>query len=98
MEANNFHGSHEGRDTSYLFLLKFCSHRWLENTKAITQIMEIWNYIGKFFTWLEENKKILSKDEILIIIRKALKMCSTIAILEFCLCILKEVEPFLELF
>ena len=60
--------------------------------------MEIWNYLEKYFTWLEENKKFPAKDERFIRIKKALKHCTSKAIFEFSLCMMKDIEPFVELF
>ena len=48
--------SHEGRDTSYLFPLKYCGHRRLENGKAIGRIIEILLYIKQYLKELKEKK------------------------------------------
>ena len=39
LEANDLEESHEGKSTAYLFVLKYCGHRWLENGKVIKQLM-----------------------------------------------------------
>ena len=38
--------------------------------------MEKWDYMGKYFPWLEQKRKFLSEDERFISIRKALKTCT----------------------
>ena len=48
--------SHEGRDTSYLFPLKYCGHRRLENGKAIGRIIEILLYMKHYLKELKEKK------------------------------------------
>ena len=48
--------SHEGRDTSYLFPLKYCGHRRLENGKAIGRIIDILLYIKQYLKELKEKK------------------------------------------
>ena len=50
--ANDFQSIHEGKDTLYLFPLKFYGHRWLENTNMICRILEIFPYLKKYFKWL----------------------------------------------
>ena len=45
LKCNDLLVSHEGKDTSYLFPVKDCGHRWLENGKAIGRIIEIRPYI-----------------------------------------------------
>ena len=45
LKFNDLFVSHEGKDTSCLFPLKDCRHRWLENGKAIGRIIEILPYI-----------------------------------------------------
>ena len=47
--AANLHESYEGRDTTNLFLLNFCGHRWLENGAAIKRLLEIWGNMKKYF-------------------------------------------------
>ena len=65
LQANDLHDAHEGKDTSYLFPLKFCGHRWLENTKVISRIIDILPYLQKYFQWLLTEKKIPKKNELL---------------------------------
>ena len=63
LQANDLHDAHEGKDTSYLFSLKFCGHRWLENTKVTSRIIDIFPYLQNYFQWLLTEKKIPKKDE-----------------------------------
>ena len=45
LEVNDLLESHLGRDSSYLFPLKYCGHRWMKNTKAITRVKEISDHL-----------------------------------------------------
>ena len=93
LEANGLHESHDGQDTAYLFPLKLCGHRWLENSKAIIRMLEIWEYIRKYFSFLETEKQFPKKDERFIRIRILFGLHTTEAMLQFSLCILKDIEP-----
>ena len=57
LQANDIHVSHEGRDKSYLFPLKFCGHRWLENSKSLNRILEIFDKLKNYFSWLETQRR-----------------------------------------
>ena len=50
LQANDLHDAHEGKDTSYQFPSKFCGHRWLENTKVISRIIDIFPYLQQIFS------------------------------------------------
>ena len=60
--------SHEGKDTSYLFPLKYCEHRWLENWKAIGRIMVILPYIKQHLKELKEKKAFPENDDQFILV------------------------------
>ena len=98
LTANNLHSSHVGKDTSYLFPLKFCGHRWLENSKAISRILDIFPYLQKCFGWLSDEKKMPKKGERFSQIQSYLLDPISTAILQFCLSVMQELEPFLVLF
>ena len=98
LTVNDLHSSHVGKDTSYLFLLKFCGHRWLENSKAISRILDIFPYLQKYFGWLSDEKKMPKKDERFSQIQSYLSDPILTAILQFCLNVMQELEPFLVLF
>ena len=42
LQPNDLHELHQGRSTRHFFLLKSCEHLWLENSKSVTEIIEIW--------------------------------------------------------
>ena len=86
------------KDTSYLFPLKFCGHRWLENSKAISRILDIFPYLQKYFGWLSDEKKMPKKDERFSRSQSYLSDPISTAILQFCLRVMQELEPFLVLF
>ena len=98
LTADDLHSSHVGKDTSYLFSLKFCGHRWLENSKAISRILDIFPYLQKYFGWLSNEKKMPKKDERFSQIQSYLSDPISTAILQFCLSVMQELEPFLLLF
>ena len=98
LQANNLHASNDGRNTSYLFPLKSCGHRWLENSKSINRILEIFDKLKNYFSWLETQKKVPKDDNRFIRIKKFLSSQTTEAILNFSLTILNDVQPFLSFF
>ena len=63
MEANDLQDSHIGKDAVYLFPLKFCGHRWLENSKAIIRINKISKHMVGYMDYIIEKKRMPSKDE-----------------------------------
>ena len=98
LTANDLHSSHVGKDTSYLFPLKFCGHRWLENSEAISRILDVFPYLQKYFAWLSGEKKMSKKDERFSQIQSYLSGPISTAILQFCLSVMQVLEPFLVLF
>ena len=101
LQANDLHDSHEGRDTGYLFPLKFCGHRWLENSKAINRLLEIVPKVKTYFAWLEDNKKFtksMKEDKRFIRIKTCLASPLLDAILHFSLSVINDVEPLLLMF
>ena len=86
------------KDTSYLFPLKFCRHRWLENIKVISRIIDIFPYLQKYFQWLLTEKKIPKKDERFEFLKVYLADPISPAILQFALSVMELLEPFLTLF
>ena len=97
LKVNNLHSAHEAKDSSYLFPLKFCGHRWLENGEAITRIIEIAPYLKKYMDFLVK-EKVPKKDDRFERIKLFLADPVSPAILQFALIIMKELESFLELF
>ena len=101
LAANNLDTAHKGKDTLYLFPLKFCGHRWLENVKCLERAVEIIPYLTVYFNFLVREKKMPKKDE-------RFELVSTFfffyqnhmhqPFLQFSLCIMRDFEPYLELF
>ena len=98
LASNDLHEKHEGRDTAYLFPLKFCGHRWLKNSPAITRLLEILPYLKKYFIWLVEHKKMPKDDNRFTHIKQKLNWCITEPMLKFSLCIMNELDPILSIF
>ena len=63
MKANGQLEAHEGKNSAYLFPLKYCSHRWLENGKAMKRIMNIEPKIKSYFKFLNDAEKFPTKDD-----------------------------------
>ena len=95
---NGFHETHAGKNTGYLFPLKFCGFRWLENSACITTLLEIIPYIKIYFTWLEDNKKMPKDDNRFLNIKQKINLCTTEPMLKFSLCIMNELDPVLSIF
>ena len=96
--ATGFRETHEGKNTGYLFPLKFCGFRWLENSPCITSLLEIIPYIKIYFTWLEDNKKIPKDDNWFLNNKQNINLCTTEPMLKFSLCIMNELDPVLSIF
>ena len=93
LEGNDLQESHEGKYTTYLFPLKHYGHRWLENRSAVKRLVDIQPYLKQYFEYLTENKKFPKKDDRFVF----LKLIINLAILEFSLCDINDVEPLLKL-
>ena len=98
LKVNDLHSALEAKDSSYLFPSKFYGHRWLENGKAITRIIEIAPYLKRYMDFLVKEKKVPKKDDRFVRIKLFLADPVSPAILQFALSIMKELESFLELF
>ena len=61
--VNELHEEHTGKSSSYLFPMKYCGHRWLENGKAIKRIMDIKPKVVKYLNDLKEKKKFPKKEK-----------------------------------
>ena len=96
LQANNFHELRERRNSDYLFPLKFCEYLWLENSKVVNKIIEIWGNLRKHFKYLQPQKTLTKYEDIQI--RKILGLGITQAILHFSLIIINDLEPLLVLF
>ena len=81
-----------------LFLLCLIDDRWLENTKVISRIIDIFAYLQKYFQWLLTEKKIPKKDECFEFLKVYLAGPISPAILQFALSVMELLEPFLTLF
>ena len=98
LDANDLLETHTTKDASYLFPVKFCGHRWLENGKALKRAIEINENLKAFFKDLRENDKIPEKDDRFINSIEKLGSPMHLATLQFSLCITNEIEPFLTFF
>ena len=85
LSSNDLHCSHVGKDSSYLVPLKFCGHRWLENSKAISRILEIYPYLQTYFKCLSAEKKMPKDDERFQLVQTYLNNPISLAILHFSL-------------
>ena len=92
---NYIHESHEGKDTNYLFPLKYCGHRWLENGKVMSRFIEVLSLVRKYIDGL---KKLPKNDERFVIVKEACQNPVFICILKFSLSVANYLEPFLKLF
>ena len=81
-----------------LFLLCLIDDRWLENTKVISRIIDIFAYLQKYLQWLLTEKKIPKKDECFEFLKVYLAGPISPAILQFALSVMELLEPFLTLF
>ena len=95
---NDLLESHLGRDSPYLFPLKYCGHRRLENTKAITKVKEISDHLQAYVEDLASKKKLPKNYDRFERIKSFSGNPTGPAVLEFNLSVMKEIEPFLELF
>ena len=86
--------SHEGKDTSYLFPLKYCGYRWLENGKAVVRIIEILPYIKQY---LKEKKAFHENHDRLVLVYQMVNSHLLLPILEFSKSIMNVIELFLIL-
>ena len=66
--SNELHESHEGKETNYLFPLKYCGHSWLENGKIMSRLIEILHLVRKYIDSLKELPK---NGERFIVLKKA---------------------------
>ena len=95
LQINELHESHEGKDTNYMFPLKYCGHRWLENGKVVSRLMEKLQLVHKY---IDSFKKLPKNDERFTVVKEACHNPVFKAILQFSLCIANDLEPFLKLF
>ena len=93
--ANELHESHDGKDTNYLFPLKYCGHMWLENGKVMSRLIEILQMVCKY---IDSLKKVPKNDERFTVVKEACHNPIFICILQFSLCVANNLEPFLKLF
>lgn len=49
LKSNNLEDEHNEKSAAYLFPLKFCGHRWLENSAVIARIL---NIMDKLVTYI----------------------------------------------
>ena len=91
LKCNDLFPLHEGKGTSYLFPLKYCGHRWLENRKAIGRIIYILLYIKQFLKELKEKKAFSENDHLLLLILEFSK--SIMNFLELFLTLLQAERP-----
>ena len=61
LNINELLESLESKRVAYLFSLKFCRRRWLENRKALKRAIELHSYFKRYFSYLNEGKKIPPK-------------------------------------
>ena len=95
LKCNDLFVSHEGKDTSYLFPLKYCGYRWLENGKAVVRIIEILPYIKQY---LKEKKAFHENHDRLVLVYQMVNSHLLLPILEFSKSIMNVMELFLILF
>ena len=75
--------------------LKYCKHRWLENVKVMSRLMEKLQLVRKYIVSF---KKLPKNDERFTVVKEACHHPVFKAILQFSLCIANDLEPFLKLF
>ena len=71
---------------------------WLESTKVISRIIDIFPYLQKYFQWLLTEKKIPKKDEHFEFLKVYLADPISPAISQFALSVMELLESFLRLF
>ena len=98
LKCNYLFLSHEGKDTSYFFPLKYCEHRWLENWNAIGRIVELLLYIKQYLKELKEKKAFPENNNRFVLIYQMVNSHLLLPILEFSKSIMNVMELFLTLF
>ena len=98
LKRNDLFVSNEGKDTSYLFPLKYFWHSWLENGKAIGRIIEILWYIKQYLKELKDKKAFPENDDWFVWVCQMVNSHVPLPILEFSKSIMNVMELFLTLF
>ena len=98
LRSNDLLDSHDGKDTSYLFPMKHCGHRWLENSRVISRVIEILPYLKTYIKHLNQTKKFPAKDDRFVTLKSMLFSQTLLPSLEFTRCIISDIEPFPTIF
>ena len=96
LTCNDLFVSHEVKDTSYVFPLKYCEHRQFENGK-IGRIIEILPQINQLKE-LKEKKAFPENDDRLALVYQMVNSHLLLPILKFSKSIMNVLELFLSLF
>ena len=98
LRSNDLLDSHDGKDTSYLFPMKHCGHRWLENSRLISRVIEILPYLKTYIKHLNQTKKFPAKDDRFVTLKSMLFSQTLLPSLDFTRCIISDIEPFPTIF
>ena len=78
--------------------MKYCGHRWLENSRVISRVIEILPYLKTYIKHLNQTKKFTAKDDRFVTLKSVLFSQTLLPSLEFTRCIINDIEPFLTIF
>lgn len=100
LDDNNIENNQNDQSLKSNFPLKFCGHRWLENGKCLTRLIEIMDQLSLFLkkSKEEERKNFGAKDERFPLLLKNTSSVIFPAYCEFSNAICRDLEPFLKLF
>ena len=98
LSVNNIECRNDYNSVKGLFPLKHVGHRWVENGKVIDQFLVVGNKFLVFLRQYEEEKKLPRDDERFPLLLESFSWCTGNAQYEFCLVVIRNIEPFLTLF
>ena len=86
LRSNDLLDFHDGKDTAYLFRMKYCGHRWLETSRVINRVIEILPYLKTYIKHLNRTKKFPAKDDRFVTLKSMLFSQTLLPSLEFTRC------------
>ena len=102
LKANDLDVMHDEKSSAYLFPLKFCGHRWLENGAVITRILQIMDKLVIYVRSVQGKPKLRPTSQSFATIETSVRTDSQQSLccakLEFSKFVCEIMEPFLHKF
>ena len=98
LSVNNIACRNDYNSVKGIFPLKYVGHRWLENGKVIDRLLLVGNKLLVFLRQYNEEKKFPRDDDRFSLLLELFSSYTGNAQYEFCLVVIRDIEPFLTLF